>query len=296
VRILLTGSTGFLGSALTRHWVDRGHELCLLIRHSSNTHRVEEFLDQVDVVREVNLEKVKNAVIQYAPDVIVHTACSYGRVGESPIELLDANVRLGIALLQAAVDGSGPRTQFVNTGTVLAPSVSLYALSKHQFSQWGSALCRQYPLRLQFVEVLLQQMYGAGDDRTKFIANVIESCRLNEPDLKLTPGEQLRDFIHIDDVVSAFDAIITHSSLIANYEQIDVGSGDAISMKSFVKLAHQIAQSKTELKFGVMPYRPAEPMHCVADPSRLRSLGWIPRFDLESGLNQTILHHKKLGI
>lgn len=292
MRILLTGATGFLGSALARHWVDRGHQLCLLLRSSSNTYRVEELLDHVDVVRGVNLEKAKDAVMQYAPDVIVHTACSYGRFGESPIDLLDANVLLGVTLLQAVVNGFGPRTQFVNTGTVLDPSVSLYALSKQQFSQWGSALCSQYPQRIQFVEVLLQQMYGAGDDRTKFIANVIESCRLNEPDLKLTPGEQLRDFIHIDDVVSAFDAIIMRSASIGNYEQIDVGSGDAVSMKSFVKLVHRITQSRTELKFGAVPYRPTEPMNCVADPSRLRSLGWVPQFDLESGLSQTISHYK----
>ncbi len=70
----------------------------------------------------------------------MHTACSYGRKGESPLDVLDANLRFGMLLLQAALDATprdGGPVALLNTGTVLAPDVSLYALSKTQFSAWG---------------------------------------------------------------------------------------------------------------------------------------------------------------
>ncbi len=71
-------------------------------------------------------------------------------------------------------------------------------------------------------------MYGPGDDSSKFTTHVIESCRRNEPRLALTAGEQLRDFIHIDDVVRAYDRIVDRQGDFAASDAIEVGSGDAV--------------------------------------------------------------------
>ncbi len=292
MRIFLTGSNGFLGSALARHWASKGHELCLLVRPGSNTRRINDLLSVTTLVRASGVEDVMAAVYSFAPEAIVHTACCYGRAGESPLEVLDANLRLGTGLLEAAVKEFNGRTRtvFLNTGTVLAPDVSLYAMSKNQFSSWGAALARQHAHRLQFIDIRLQQMYGPGDDRSKFTTHIIESCRLNEARLALTPGEQRRDFIHIDDVVQAYDAILTGHNRLAVADGVDVGSGDAVRMRDFVELVHRLTSASTRLEFGAVPYRPTEAMLCVADTTRLRELGWTPRFDLESGLRQTIAH------
>lgn len=287
MRILLTGPTGFLGSALARHWSAQGHALCLLARPRSDTRRIDALLPATTLARATVAEDAMDVVRTFKPDAIVHTACSYGRAGESPLEMLDANVRLGTALLHA-VCGGDTQTVFLNAGTVLAPDVSLYALSKTQFSQWGAALASQHTGLLQFIDVRLQQMYGAGDDSSKFTTHVIESCRRNQPRLALTPGEQRRDFIHIDDVVGAYDTILAGHDHLAGNDSVDVGSGTAVRMRDFVELVRRLTNSSTQLDFGSVPYRPTEAMLCVADISRLRRLGWTPRFDLESGLRQTI--------
>jgi CDP-paratose synthetase len=291
MRILLTGPSGFLGNALARYWAVRRHELWLLARPTSKLHQVDDPPATVRVLRAALPEEVAAAVREAAPDVIAHTACAYGRKGETPLDVLEANVRFGTALLQAALSepasGRGPIT-FLNTGTVLAPDVSLYALSKTQFSAWGAALATQSPNHLRFIDIRLQQMYGPGDDRSKFTTHVIEACRNNESRLALTLGEQRRDLIHISDVVQAYDRILQTRESFASSDAIDVGSGTALRMRDFVEMAKHMANATTELDFGAVPYRANEAMHSVADTTRLSALGWRPAFDLEAGIRQTL--------
>ena len=261
--------------------------MCLLVRPSSNIDRIASLLDRVQVKAVAVAEDCSEILRDFEPDAVVHTACSYGRRGESPLAVFDANVRLGVALFDAALTRED-RTIFINTGTVLAAEVSLYALSKTQFSQWGLALAREQPDRLQFIDVRLQQMYGPGDDCSKFTTQVIEACRTGKARLSLTAGEQRRDFIHIHDVVCAYDHILHGHRDFAASDTIEVGSGTAVSMREFVELVHRLTDATTTLDFGAVPYRTAEAMLCVADTARLRSLGWTPRFDLEAGIGQIL--------
>lgn len=291
MRILLTGATGFLGSALAHHWSKCGYELWLPMRPTSRNDRISGLLDVAHVMPVTSTQDITALISHARPEVVVHTACAYGRSGEKPIDLLDANFRFGALLLQALIDSSHRAKQpvtFINTGSVLAPDVSMYALSKHQFSMWGDALAKQAEDKLRFIDVKLQQMYGCGDDRSKFIMNVIEACRLDELHLALTKGEQRRDLIHIDDVVSAFDCILGQRHLFAASEQIEVGSGEAVTMRSFVELVKTLAGAATSLDFGAVPYRAHEAMLSVADTTRLRSLGWQPKVTLENGLRQIL--------
>lgn len=297
MRIFLTGSSGFLGGALASYWIARGHELWLLARSTSSLDRLGDLPASVRVVRASAPEEVVAAIGLAKPDIIVHTACSYGRKGETPLDVMDANLRLGTVLLQALLDQParefGPTT-FLNTGTVLAPDVSLYALSKNQFSAWGAQLAKQAPKQLRFIDIRLQQMYGPGDDRSKFTTHVIEACRNNEMRLALTPGEQRRDFIHIDDVVRAYQRILERRSDFAASDAIDVGSGEAVTMRNFVELTKQVACASTVLDFGAVPYRANEAMLCVADTARLCGLGWQPEVSLADGI-KSMLNAAALG-
>lgn len=291
MRILLTGPSGFLGGALARHWAAHGHELWLLARPASHLDRLADLPASVRTLRAAAPEEIVGAFRDAAPDAVVHTACSYGRKGESPLQVMDANLRFGTLLLQAALDAAprvGGPIAFLNTGTVLAPDVSLYALSKTQFSAWGATLASASPERLRFIDIRLQQMYGPGDDSSKFTTHVIESCRRNEPRLALTAGEQLRDFIHIDDVVRAYDRILDRQDDFSASDAIEVGSGDTVTMRSFVELARRVAGATTVLEFGAVPYRSNEAMRCVADTTRLRGLGWQPEVALADGLKSMI--------
>jgi nucleoside-diphosphate-sugar epimerase len=132
-------------------------------------------------------------------------------------------------------------------------------------------------------------MYGPGDDASKFTTHVIRSCLGNAPELRLTPGEQKRDFIYIDDVVAAYLLLLQqHLELPRAFTQLGLGSGQAVRIRDFVEQVHRLSQSRTELKFGALPYRQGEIMESAADIAALQRLGWHARYTLEQGLSQAI--------
>ncbi len=287
MKILLTGASGFLGSALALHWRNAGHQVALLLRPTSKLDRLRSLDTSFDIGRCTTDAEVAAFVKQVQPEVVVHTACAYGRQAETSLQLFDANLRLGLVILQALQHAAQP-VCFINTGSALGPEVSPYALSKNQFAQWGRMLATQYGGQIRFINVLLQHMYGPGDDVSKFTTHVLHTCRRNDPVLKLTAGEQTRDFIYIDDVVSAYDTLLTQGHKFDTEQDIEVGSGVAPSIRHFVETAHRLTASRTELRFGELPYRTNEAMHCMANVARMTQLGWAPAFDLNAGLKKTI--------
>lgn len=222
-----------------------------------------------------------------APDFVVHTACSYGRNGESALEIFESNTHFGMQLLAGVIALDKPCT-FINTGTVLDSDVSLYALSKNQFSELGRHIALTQKGRLRFVDVALQHMFGPGDSVSKFTTHVIQSCIRNEISLKLSAGTQKRDFIFIDDVVGAYATLINKASELPAFDCIELGSGTAPAVREFVEQVKKLTGATTELLFGEIPLRPGEQMLCVADTNKLKQLGWTPNYTLEQGLVATI--------
>lgn len=287
MNLLITGASGFLGSALALHLLEAGHRVGLLLRPASQLVRLRGREGSFALGRCISNQEIEEFISSIEPDAVIHTACAYGRQGEGLVTINDANLRFGLLILQALLNLKKPVT-FINTGTVLEANVNPYALTKHQFAQWGRFLASQPAHQLRFVNVHLQHMYGPGDDPSKFTTHVLNTCRRNEPTLKLTGGEQIRDFIYIDDVISAYSTLLEKRNDLASTVDIEVGSGEAQSIRKFVHTVHKLTASKTELQYGALPYRLNEPMHLQADISQMKELGWQPKFGLELGLRRTL--------
>lgn len=293
MKILLTGASGFLGSALALYWQNAGHDVALLMRPASSVKRLRGLNALFDIGRCTTDVDVHAFVKRVQPEVVVHTACAYGRQGETNLQIYDANIRLGLVLLDA-LQNAVKTVSFINTGSALAPEVSFYALSKSHFSQCGRMQANQIGQQLRFINVQLQHMYGPGDDASKFTTHILHACHRNDPQIKLTAGEQARDFIFIEDVVSAYDKLLMKHDQLNTVEDIEVGSGVAPTIRQFVETAHSLTASISQLFFGALPYRKNEAMHCLANLERMNQLGWAPAFNLTAGLKKTIeLEFKK---
>ena len=109
----------------------------------------------------------------------------------------------------------------------------------------------------------------------------------------VSKGNQLRDFLYIDDFVNAvFKALITKNIL---GELINISSGIPISVKDVVnKISYIIKSGKPQ--FGKINFRKGENMMLYADINKAKKLlNWKPKISLEQGLHKTIQNFKKLN-
>lgn len=284
--ILLTGATGFLGSHLVKKLLKERQDVVILKRSFSDISRIAQDIDRLkvyDIDRTPELEQIFQD--QYI-DVIIHTATCYGRNDESIQQIVDTNLGFSLRLLETAVSFHASvflnTDTFFNTGTIYSKYLNGYALSKKQFSEWGKQFANMG--KIQFIDAALEHMYGEGDSKSKFITFLVESLRRNVPELKLTAGEQKRDFIYVGDVVEAYWHILTHLDSTKPYQRYEVGTGKATSIKEFAIKAKELLHSRTKLNFGAVPYKEGEIMDSRADISGLRTLGWKPDVDIEKGI------------
>lgn len=271
------------------------YRVIILKRSFSDTWRIRTILpelisydiDKVDLSQPFKEVKPINAVI--------HTATLYGRGGEDASELVNSNTLFPLKLLeQAIVHGT---KIFLNTDTFyndlnhpylrLAP----YVTSKRHFIEWaknttGNSLTR-------FLSIKLHHIYGPKDNETKFIPNIIKACLAEQDKFDLTLGEQLRDFVYIEDVVEAYCTILNKYDDLLD-DSVEVGSGRTESLRRLCKLIKELTNSKTALCFGALAYPEGEMMDARANPANLFELGWQPEFTLRKGLTATIRWYSSL--
>lgn len=295
MKILVTGATGFLGSQLVKALRLDGHTVIILKRSTSDCSRIQDILPDLMTYDTDRGQWEAPFFEQGRIDAIIHTATCYGRNNESNATIVETNVTFPLKLLDVAIRSGTP--VFLNTDTFSSAPVRLpkhlqpYNLTKRQFREWGKYLTDISSL--QFINVRLEHVYGPYDKTNKFVSTVIKSCLENQPELRLTEGKQARDFIYVDDVVSAFRVLLAHAArLPAGFTEYQVGTGTATSIREFVELVQHITQSSTLLKFGSIAYTDMEIMHSQADIRPLQALGWNQRVKLEDGLRKVVATFK----
>lgn len=283
--ILVTGASGFLGSNITRALLGAGHSVRALRRIDSSMARVADIMDDVEWLTIGESREDEFAAFFEGVDCVIHTAASYGRKGESVVDIAKANTILGLDVLNAALERKVKT--FINTDSALPKNTKPYTLSKAHFAEWGRYFAENSQIR--FINIRLEHMYGPGDDSVKFTNYVIDACLSNVPILNLTEGKQERDFIYIDDVVSAYMLLLKRlTSMDLSYCDISLGSGKTVSIRALVETIHRIANSKTRLAFGATKLSANDVMHSCADISYMKSLGWQPEMPLHQGLLTTV--------
>lgn len=288
--MLLTGATGFLGSRLLRALLSVGIRVIVVKRSWSDTWRISEILSRA-LVYDLDRVDLQEIFAQHTPDFIVHAATCYGRNGESPEEIEEANYCFPLALLQLGkryrVDTVFNFDTFFNSKTELPDGLGVYVLSKKRFVASARKWAEESPSR--FVNMRLEHIYGPNDDEKKFIPFLVRSLLENRAVLDLTAGEQQRDFIYVDDVAAALIVLLGRSGELAEpYIEVGIGTGQTCTLRHLVDVARIISASATETRFGSLPYRQDEIMFSRADTSLLKALGWVPQVALDEGVKRTV--------
>lgn len=284
--ILVTGSTGFLGSYLLKAFIDSGYKVIALKRASSKTYRID---DYVDKYTSYDIDKVElNTIFETHPiDLIINTVTNYGRSNKKISSIIETNLLFGLKLLEESVNHSVQA--FVNTDTLLDRNLNAYALSKGQLVDWMRFLSTK---STKMINIKIEHMYGPKDDENKFIYWLINQLKQNVEKVDLTSGIQKRDFIYIDDIVSAYETIIQNINTLSSFEEFELGTGASIEVKTFIeKIYRELSNTQelsTKLNFGAIAYRANENMNMQANITKLKTLGWKPIVSIENGIQLII--------
>jgi CDP-paratose synthetase len=282
--VVIGGGTGFLGSYLVNHFYKLNYKVILLKRSFSNIWRLKNILSKITVydIDKISLDHIfKTELIDY----VIYAGTNYGRKGESHKEIIEANLTLPLVLVEHCIKARIKK--FINTDTVLPKFSSTYSLSKKQFSEWLKFISGS---KTSIINLEIEHFYGEKDDETKFIPSMIIQLLNNVSEIKLTKGQQLRDFIYVEDVVKAISLLILKEDLNSNeYYNFQIGSGKAYKIEDLVLLIKKLTNNNvTKLNFGALPYRENELMKSNSNISDIIKYGWKPETNLEKGLLKTI--------
>ena len=298
MNVLLTGATGFIGAPMARLLLQAGCQVFAPVRPESNRERIQDLLNSTSLhLVDCDLlepGKVKDCLERIRPELCFHLAwyAQPGKYLTSPLNLQHLSASLNLAS-QLAEKGckrlvvAGTCAEYnldlgyLSESSPTAPA-TLYAASKLALNLTLAQLAPQLGLEVAWGRIFY--VYGPCEDERRFIPAVIAALLRGET-TKLTPGGQVRDYLHIDDVATALWAV-ARSSLAGI---VNIGSGVPVTNRQVAIQIGAILGCPELVKFGDLPYRPGDPMFVCADNHRLlQNTAWLPHYDVESGLRQTI--------
>lgn len=297
MKVLVTGGAGFIGSHICKLLADLGHAVTV-IDNLSTGH--EELVDKranffkMDLAREDKLEKVLKE-----QDAVIHLA-SYALVSESvanPTKYSD-NITGAVKLLEAMKNVGVKKIIFSSSCTVYGNPTKLpltedaplgspenpYGITKVVVEQF----CTLYHKLHGFDVVILRYFnpYGPGElhtPETHAIPNFIKAALAKKPIPLYWKGEQVRDFIYIDDLARAHVIALPLSGL----HIYNVGTETGSKVIDIIKKIFEIVGYKVEI--DDRGERKGDVSSLVASAGKIKKeLGWEAKVNLDDGLKKTI--------
>jgi UDP-glucose 4-epimerase len=238
---------------------------------------------------------VRELIGRLHPEVIVHLAgiLSKDSSPRAHAALMDVNVRGTCAVCEAAA-GTGAYLFFPSTGLVYGDQPGPYretmALRPDGFYALSKLLCEElidWYRRSGALEALVVRpslIYGIGQSGGMFIPSLIDALVHGRP-FPMTKGEQVRDFVYIDDFAAAAVAAIRRRAS----GTVNCASGTAHPLAEVARLAERVAGVRGLVRIGERAYREKESWDYRLDiENAARLLDWRPAVSLEQGMQRIV--------
>lgn len=265
MRVVILGSTGYIGCRLAEKLSGRHEVICLKLKDDPAT-SLNGIRDRVSIV---DIDDF--LVSQDDIDCLINLACRYQKNGFSDYEVFDSNLIAPMKVFSKALELNASR--FITIDTALPADVNVYSLAKKKFSEilrWYAERMNAEEQKISIVNVLLENYYGEDEPENRFIPDLLRKLRNNE-EILLTEGDQKRDWIYAKDVINAL-ADLTDKEGLPGYLDLPLGSGENVEIRELITYLKEITHSESVLKFGAIPKRMNEPDTC-ADTSLMKKYG-----------------------
>ena len=294
--IVIAGSTGLVGSAITRALIGRGQSVIGINR------KVVDLLD-----RKATFEFISAA----KPDLVIDAAAIVGGIGANnnfPVDFLSKNIQMQSNLMDAAHAANVERFVFLGSSCIyprdcaqpikeeylmtgpLEQTNSAYAVAKIA----GIELIRSY--RKQFnrkwISLMPTNMYGPNDNFDLESSHVLPALinrfvtATQNGDRSVTlwgTGSPKREFLHVDDLATATLLAVEKYD---DGAHLNVGTGEDLPIADLASMISRLSGFSGKIQWDSS--KPDGTPRKVLDVTKMKNLGWAPAISLEAGIASTV--------
>jgi UDP-glucose 4-epimerase len=313
MKILITGGAGFIGSHLCDNYVKQGHTvICLDNFLNGNLTNIRHLLIHKNFklvngdIRDFDLvEKIMSGV-----NVVFHLAAQI-HVDRSIIEpklTYDINVGGTLNILEAARIMDINKVIFASSSEVYGTAESAPMNESHPLNAphpygaskiAGDRLCYSYnkTYGMDIPIVRSFNVYGSKQKDSGYggvISIFTKRVASNQPPIIYGDGTQTRDYLYISDLVEGYDMILNYKTRIDS--PVNFGTGIDISILDIANKVIKLFGKENCLSPVFIDPRPGEVTRLIADISKVKSMGWSPKYTFDDGLGEFIKWYREYRI
>lgn len=301
MNVLVTGGTGFIGRNLLEAISAKQWSSYVLVSDYDNIDMVSN-VDRIFFISAKEFLKANNRTTNGRTmptfDCCINLAAAGVSRQETVTKLVEGNFIYTVKVLERCKSlGVG---KFIHIGSCFEygrtqkPDLIHEENKIDPFSMYGatkaaaSTFVTSYGKVYDMPTVVLRPfgIYGKYESKSRLVPQLMESIMKSKP-LKMTSGDQVRDFMNACDLV---DVILSFATVpVFERSAYNVCASRALSVKDFALHVFDILGGDPSLlRFGEIQKRSGEPDWIVGDNRELlNALNWIPAFDLERGIQDT---------
>lgn len=298
MKVFVTGGAGFIGSWVTKVLLEEGHKVTVY-DNLSRGHK-DAINERVHFIEGdlANEEQLRSALQGH--EAVIHMA-AFIEVAESvknPVLFAENNVVNSVKLLETMHQAGVHKIVFSSSATVYGKPKQLpiteedpLGVAANPYGAGKAAVeffCQAYHTMYNFDVTLLRYFnpYGPGElhePETHAIPNFIKAALHKKPLPVYWQGEQIRDFIFIEDLARAHTAVLDQTGL----QVFNVGTESGVKIKDVIRLLSEVLGQKIQIQD--LGERKGDVMATYASSKRLQSAtGWRVQVDLREGLKRTV--------
>lgn len=291
MRVVVTGSSGFLGSWICRV-LSTSHEVVALVRPTSDLYRLSGINNLT--IMPIDSKLWPRYIIEAKADALV--LADWWGVGnqerddprqyENIVRMCEMASAAKIAEV-ATVLGVGSQAELGPVSNEITEDLPDRPTTKYGFAKAESRLKLHNILKgstTRFVWMRIFSTYGPLDTGNWLIPQTVDSLQQGQM-MKLTKGEQEWSYLHAIDLARGFQAALENTSVEGI---VHIGNPETINLKDAVLEISQNLNAQNLLEFGAVEYRPDQVMKLKPVCEKLTQAGWNPQISFQNGISQTI--------
>ncbi len=301
--LLVTGASGFLGSAFVREALARGARVTVIVRPTSNLWRLTAVEGSFTTWRGSFAELSHRGDTPVASTVVHFAASGVDQRFDDVQAMVETNIHGTLQMLEHAVRIGAGRFVHVGTSGEYGPGVAIHEGSPlRPTSEYGATrasatlVAQAFGLRrgLDVVVVRPFAVYGPFEASYRFVPHCILNALSGTP-IDISSGMQTRDYVYVEDVAAgiALACIVPEASGAV----VNLCTGIETAVLDAAGRVVELARSNSEILIGARPDIPGEMWRTSGSPQLAHNiLGWQPRRTLEEGLGATVDWFRRIGV